>query len=200
VTTARPESSWPERHGQGCHRSAPELRSRLHLPLILRGDVNNAILAAAGYDFRRLICWLRLLLRQNPQRSPCRTSIQPEIRVLHGRRNRNKLGETTVNKTWRKHLSQHKIINLEDIHRVRDAEAQARICHATISLFPANQISRAAGDKWTFSLRQCQPDMALSALITNHDRPELPILRSEGRCSAQNWGHLGHSRAAASTG
>jgi hypothetical protein len=64
VTTARPESSWPERHGQGCHRSAPELRSRLHLPLILRGDVNNAILAAAGYDFRRLICWLRLLLRQ----------------------------------------------------------------------------------------------------------------------------------------
>jgi IS5 family transposase len=29
-----------------------------------QGDANNAILAAAGYNFRRLICWLRLLLRQ----------------------------------------------------------------------------------------------------------------------------------------
>jgi transposase, IS5 family len=27
-----------------------------------RGDLNNAILAAAGYNFRRLIKWLRLLL------------------------------------------------------------------------------------------------------------------------------------------
>ena len=29
-----------------------------------RGDVANAILAAAGYNFRRLIRWIRLLLRQ----------------------------------------------------------------------------------------------------------------------------------------
>ena len=29
-----------------------------------RGDAANAILAAAGYNFRRLIRWLRLLLRQ----------------------------------------------------------------------------------------------------------------------------------------
>ena len=29
-----------------------------------RGDANNAILAAAGYNFRRLIRWLTLLLRQ----------------------------------------------------------------------------------------------------------------------------------------
>ena len=29
-----------------------------------RGDANNAVLAAAGYNFRRLIRWLRLLLRQ----------------------------------------------------------------------------------------------------------------------------------------
>ena len=29
-----------------------------------RGDAANAVLAAAGYNFRRLICWLRLLLRQ----------------------------------------------------------------------------------------------------------------------------------------
>jgi hypothetical protein len=28
------------------------------------GDANNAILAAVGYNFRRLICWLRLLWRQ----------------------------------------------------------------------------------------------------------------------------------------
>ncbi len=29
-----------------------------------RGDAANAVLAAAGYNFRRLIRWLRLLLRQ----------------------------------------------------------------------------------------------------------------------------------------
>jgi IS5 family transposase len=29
-----------------------------------RGDATNAVLAAAGYNFRRLIWWLRLLLRQ----------------------------------------------------------------------------------------------------------------------------------------
>jgi IS5 family transposase len=29
-----------------------------------RGDANNAVLAAAAYNFRRLIHWLRLLLRQ----------------------------------------------------------------------------------------------------------------------------------------
>jgi transposase, IS5 family len=28
------------------------------------GDVANAVLAAAGYNFRRLIRWLELLLRQ----------------------------------------------------------------------------------------------------------------------------------------
>ena len=28
-----------------------------------RGDANNAVLAAAGYNFRRLIRWLRILLR-----------------------------------------------------------------------------------------------------------------------------------------
>jgi IS5 family transposase len=29
-----------------------------------RGDANNAVLAAAGYNFRRLIRWFSLLLRQ----------------------------------------------------------------------------------------------------------------------------------------
>ena len=29
-----------------------------------RGDANNAVLAAAGYNFRRIIRWLRILLRQ----------------------------------------------------------------------------------------------------------------------------------------
>jgi transposase, IS5 family len=29
-----------------------------------RGDAANAVLAAAGYNFRRLIRWLRLLLRK----------------------------------------------------------------------------------------------------------------------------------------
>ena len=27
------------------------------------GDLNNAVLAAVGYNFRRLIKWLRILLR-----------------------------------------------------------------------------------------------------------------------------------------
>jgi len=27
------------------------------------GDFNNAVLAAAGYNFRRLIAWFRILLR-----------------------------------------------------------------------------------------------------------------------------------------
>src|SRR6267378_7511364 len=37
-------------------------------------------------------------------------------------RNRNELGETTVNKTWRDHTAAaRKINNLEDIHCVRDA-------------------------------------------------------------------------------
>ena len=29
-----------------------------------RGDANNAVLAAVGYNFRRLIRWLRILLWQ----------------------------------------------------------------------------------------------------------------------------------------
>ncbi|MCK1546501.1 hypothetical protein IVB12_32415, partial [Bradyrhizobium sp. 179] len=51
------------------------------------GDASNAVLAAVGYNFRGLICWLRLSLWQilailfaRPE------SIQPEFRVLHGRR------------------------------------------------------------------------------------------------------------------
>jgi hypothetical protein len=55
-----------------------------------RGDAANAVLAAAGYNFRRLIRWLSLLLRQilgallaEPL---INRSIRPEIRVLHGRR------------------------------------------------------------------------------------------------------------------
>jgi transposase, IS5 family len=32
--------------------------------LFRRGDAANAVLAAAGYNFRRLIRWLRLLLVQ----------------------------------------------------------------------------------------------------------------------------------------
>jgi IS5 family transposase len=33
--------------------------------LYRRGDAANPVLAAVGYNFRRLIRWLRLLLRQN---------------------------------------------------------------------------------------------------------------------------------------
>ena len=62
-----------------------------------RGDANNAILAAVGYNFRRLIRWLRLLLRQIlsallPRFRP----IQPEIRVLHGRRCNPRIGPQSI--------------------------------------------------------------------------------------------------------
>ncbi|MGY4601301.1 hypothetical protein ACVWXL_009047 [Bradyrhizobium sp. GM22.5] len=51
-----------------------------------QGDATNAVLAAAGYNFRRLIRWLSLLLRRilsalNAAVQP----LQPETRVLHGR-------------------------------------------------------------------------------------------------------------------
>jgi IS5 family transposase len=52
-----------------------------------QGDAANAVLAAAGYNFRRLICWLRLLLWQSSTLSSrSRRSIQSEISVLYGRR------------------------------------------------------------------------------------------------------------------
>jgi hypothetical protein len=47
----------PSKRAQASVAAAP--------PAHTQGDANNAILAAAaGYNFRRLICWLRLLLRQ----------------------------------------------------------------------------------------------------------------------------------------
>jgi hypothetical protein len=50
------------------------------------GDAVNAVLAAVGYNFRRLIRWLSLLLRQNPGRPLRPTPGKPaEIGNLHGR-------------------------------------------------------------------------------------------------------------------
>ena len=53
-----------------------------------RGDAANAVLAAVGYNFRRLIRWLRLLLLPNPRRSPAGASTRAGLKrgVLHGRR------------------------------------------------------------------------------------------------------------------
>jgi transposase, IS5 family len=45
------------------HLKAEHRMSRNYL-WFRRGDANNAVLAAAGYNFRRLIRWLRILLRQ----------------------------------------------------------------------------------------------------------------------------------------
>jgi IS5 family transposase len=42
-----------------------------------RGDANNAVLAAVGYNFRRLIRWLSLLLRQLLSALYPGTSINP---------------------------------------------------------------------------------------------------------------------------
>jgi hypothetical protein len=67
------------------HLKAEHRMGRNYLWLC-RGDAANAVLATAGYNFRRLIRWFRILL--------CRilgdllaepSSIQSEIRVLHGR-------------------------------------------------------------------------------------------------------------------
>jgi hypothetical protein len=52
----------------------------------VHGDPNNAVLAAIGYNFRRLIRWLRFLLRQILSALLAEpVIIQPEIWVLHGR-------------------------------------------------------------------------------------------------------------------
>lgn len=51
-----------------------------------QGDATNAVLAAAGYNFRRLIRWLSLLLRQILSAlNAAVQALQPETRVLHGR-------------------------------------------------------------------------------------------------------------------
>ena len=54
-----------------------------------RGDAANAVLAAVGYNFRRLIRWLSILWRLilTALLAGFR-SIQPKIRLLHGRRNK----------------------------------------------------------------------------------------------------------------
>jgi hypothetical protein len=44
-----------------------------------QGDANNAVLAAAGYNFRRLIRWLRLLLR-HPHHSHCSASTRSRLK------------------------------------------------------------------------------------------------------------------------
>jgi IS5 family transposase len=50
------------------------------------GDATNAVLAAVGYNFRRLLRWLGLLLRQILAHLPLDfSSSQAEIDVLHGR-------------------------------------------------------------------------------------------------------------------
>jgi IS5 family transposase len=69
----------PEARGdsQEQARTAPQVRRRARhrpsqsraphgpqLSLVPAGDASNAVLAAAGYNFRRLIRWLRLLLRK----------------------------------------------------------------------------------------------------------------------------------------
>jgi hypothetical protein len=53
------------------------------------GDAINAVLAAAGYNFRLLLRWLKFLLSESSSPS-VRTlsSDPPEIGILHGRRYR----------------------------------------------------------------------------------------------------------------
>ena len=49
------------------------------------GDAVNAVLTAAGYNFRRLIQWLRLFVAQNPNRLQSTRSQVALKSVLHGR-------------------------------------------------------------------------------------------------------------------
>jgi hypothetical protein len=47
-----------------------------------RGDAANAVLAVAGYNFRRLIRWLRLLLRQILSALFAEPAIKPSLSCL----------------------------------------------------------------------------------------------------------------------
>ena len=55
------------------------------------GDAANAVLAAAGYNFRRLLAWLAILLRAwlaaviAAAKAPTRSARSRLIGVLHGR-------------------------------------------------------------------------------------------------------------------
>ena len=67
------------------HLKAEHRMGRNHLAHPV-GDAINAVLAAAGYNFRRLLQWLRLLLlRILIALGRSLSSKLPEIRVLHGR-------------------------------------------------------------------------------------------------------------------
>ncbi|MET4037943.1 hypothetical protein ABMB68_009457 [Bradyrhizobium sp. RT4a] len=46
-----------------------EHRMGRNYPWFRHGDAANAVLAAAGYNFRRLIRWIRLFAAPNPRRS-----------------------------------------------------------------------------------------------------------------------------------
>ena len=49
------------------------------------GDAINAVLAAAGYNFRRLLAWLRFLLLRILIAFSLTTQLKSVWRVLHGR-------------------------------------------------------------------------------------------------------------------
>jgi hypothetical protein len=54
-----------------------------------QGDAINAILAAAGYNFRLLLNWLRLLIRLLLSIPPVSDNrLRSETRIVHGRRSR----------------------------------------------------------------------------------------------------------------
>ncbi|MCK1352661.1 hypothetical protein IVB56_16565, partial [Bradyrhizobium sp. CW7] len=45
-----------------------------------QGDTNNAVLAAVGYNFRRLLRWLRHLLHRNPGRTLRQAAAQSNLK------------------------------------------------------------------------------------------------------------------------
>ena len=55
------------------------------LPWFRRGDAANAVLAVAGYNFRRLVRWLRLLLRQILSALFAEPAIKPSLGCLAGK-------------------------------------------------------------------------------------------------------------------
>jgi hypothetical protein len=125
------------------------------------GDANNAILAAVGYHFRRLIRWLRFLLHQIlAALCPDLRSVQPEITALHGRQNI---------KTRSGHSRLGPVSEGEPAIRLAVASKAASIFSLTIS-----SASRSALLSPGHQLHRPQRDYAVGIDRQHHQRNEHP--------------------------
>jgi len=75
-----------------------------------QGGLTSKIYAVVDLQCRRVATRYLAAKMRAPER--------PSFSVRTPQQNRNELGETTLNKTWRKHCRSPKNQNLEDIHCV----------------------------------------------------------------------------------